>query len=264
MPQNVPDFLTAFREETAANAALFASVHDWHAPTLFKAWTPWDILAHLHIWNVAALESLTAPERFQAFLAEALPVVAEHGHQHFQRDRMAGREGPELLAQWQATVTDMLTAFATVDPETRVAWAGPPMSAASSLVARQMEHWAHTQAVHDLLGRPRENSDRLWHIADLGVRTYSFSHRIRGQEPPRPKPYVRLTAPSGAVWEWNDPQDDNCVEGSAEGFAQTVTQCRNVLDTDVVCVGGVAESWMQNAQCFAGAAEMPPRVGERN
>jgi len=41
---------------------------------------------------------------------------------------------------------------------------------------------------------------------------------------------VQLTAPSGVVWAWNDPQEYNLVRGSAVEFTQFVTQTRNIDD----------------------------------
>ena len=159
----------------------------------------------------------------------------------------------------------MAARFETADPEQRVKWFGPDMSARSCIIARQMEHWAHAQAIFDRLGRVRENADRLKNVAHIGVTTYSWSFKVNGLEPPKPKPYVRLTGPSGAIWEWNDPQSDNRIEGPAEDFCQVVTQCRNIGDGDVAlrCVGDTATYWMQFAQCFAGPPETPPSVGTR-
>ena len=126
-----------------------------------------------------------------------------------------------------------------------------------------MEHWSHAQAIFDVLGLDRQNGDRLKNVVHIGVTTYSWSFRVRGLEPILPKPYIRLTAPSGVIWEWNNPQDDNKVEGRAEGFAQVVTQCRNIADTSLVTTGEAAKKWMQIAQCFAGGAETPPPKGYR-
>jgi uncharacterized protein (TIGR03084 family) len=75
---------------------------------------------------------------------------------------------------------------------------------------------------------------------------------------------VRLTAPSGAVWTWNEAQEDNLVEGSAVDFARVVTQTRNIGDTDLRIVGDVAARWMAIAQCFAGPPETPPAPGLRH
>ena len=76
-------------------------------------------------------------------------------------------------------------------------------------------------------------------------------------------PYVKLTAPSGEVWEWNDPSTTNFVEGSATEFCQVVTQTRNIADTRLRVVGETAKRWMAIAQCFAGPPEEPPAPGSR-
>ena len=129
--------------------------------------------------------------------------------------------------------------------------------------ARQMETWAHGQAVYDLMGVTRAPTDRLRDIAEIGVRTYGWTFANRQRAVPGPAPHVRLTAPSGAVWTWNDPVPDNGVEGDALDFCQVVTQTRNVADTGLVVRGEVAREWMRLAQCFAGGPEDPPPPGMR-
>jgi len=153
--------------------------------------------------------------------------------------------------------------YYNADPHQRVAWAGPDMTAKSKIIARQMETWAHGQGIFDVLGIERSDKDRIRNICHLGVTTYSWTFRIRGEEPPAPKPFVRLTAPSGAIWEWNEPQSDNAVTGAAVEFAQTVTQTRNIADTSLNTTGPNAARWMEIAQCFAGAPETPPAKGAR-
>ena len=76
-------------------------------------------------------------------------------------------------------------------------------------------------------------------------------------------PYVRLTAPSGAIWEWGEPETEDRVEGSAVEFCHVVTQGRNIADTDLAVSGETAVEWMAIAQCFAGGPEEPPAPGQR-
>lgn len=92
---------------------------------------------------------------------------------------------------------------------------------------------------------------------------YGWTFVNRKETLPKPVLYVRLTAPSGAIWEWNEPQADNCVEGSACKFCQGVTQVRSIKDTGLRTRGPNAEQWMAIAQCFAGAPAGPPAPGER-
>ncbi|MEQ1783642.1 MAG: maleylpyruvate isomerase family mycothiol-dependent enzyme [Hyphomonadaceae bacterium] len=156
----------------------------------------------------------------------------------------------------------MAALYRTADPKARLKWAGPDMSARSSITARLMETWAHGQEVYDHLGIERVDADRIKNIAHLGVSTFGWTYLVRKMAVPAVMPRVELTAPSGEVWSWGEP-GENSVTGSASEFCQVVTQVRNVADTNLVVRGPVATEWMGMAQCFAGAAEPPPKAGTR-
>lgn len=233
--------------------------------TLFKNWTVGDILGHLHLWNIAADMSLNAPEKFMEFLTETMSkVAAGASHITVQNEYFKGQTNADIFSDWAKYYPDMADRFHAADAEKRVKWAGPDMSVRSCIIARQMEHWAHAQAIFDLLGVDRVNQDRLKNVAHIGVTTFSWSFRVRGETPPAPKPFVKLTAPSGEIWTWNEDQADNRVEGLAEEFSQVVTQCRNIGDTNLLTIGNIATEWMAHAQCFAGGAETPPSKGTRH
>jgi hypothetical protein len=70
-------------------------------------------------------------------------------------------------------------------------------------------------------------------------------------------------APSGDIWEWNEPSETECVRGTAVDFCHVVTQGRNAADTDLAVTGEVANRWIAIAQCFAGGPVDPPKPGER-
>jgi uncharacterized protein (TIGR03084 family) len=129
--------------------------------------------------------------------------------------------------------------------------------------ARQMETWAHGQAIYDMLGETRTPTNRLRNIAEIGVRTYGWTFSNRQRPVPGPGPHVRLTAPSGAIWEWNDPTPENAIKGDALQFCQVVAQTRNIADTNLKVTGEPARLWMSLAQCFAGPPADPPPPGTR-
>jgi len=232
--------------------------------TLFKEWTIGDIIRHLHLWNIAADLSLKNPAAFAEFLSKTMRQMANGlGHVDVQAAYFKGQSNRDVFESWMAYYPSMADRFNAVEADKRVKWAGPDMSVRSSIIARQMEHWAHAQAIFDVLGVDRVNADRIRNVAHIGVTTFSWSFRVRGEVPPTPKPYVKLTSPSGNIWTWNDKQSDNSIAGSAEAFSQVVTQCRNVEDTDLVMTGNIANDWMAHAQCFAGGPETPPAKGTR-
>lgn len=232
--------------------------------TQFKNWTIGNIIAHLHLWNIGADLSLNDPTAFADFIGNAMTYLgAGRSHAEFQATVFKGQSDADIFDTWADFYPDMAGRFHAADPDHRVKWAGPDMSVRSSIVARQMEHWAHAQAIFDVMGIDRNNADRIRNVAHIGVTTYSWSFRVRGKTPPAPKPYVKLTAPSGEIWTWNERQSENTIEGSAVEFSQVVTQCRNISDTNLVATGETAAEWMANAQCFAGGAETPPAQGTR-
>lgn len=256
-----------YLEEVETLAAVIAPLSDadFATPTLFKGWTIDDVIGHLHMFDVAALKSLESREAFQAFFAPiGKAMMAGKKLLETQYPFLDGLSGRALADRWQATARDLAARFEATDPKARLAWAGPDMSALSSVTARQMETWAHGQEVFDALGTERVETDRIRNICHLGVVTFGWAHTVRNLPVPEPAPHIELTAPSGAVWTWNDPQADNAVRGSAVGFAQTVTQVRNHADTDLVATGEVARNWLTIAQCFAGPPEEPPAKGARH
>ena len=124
----------------------------------------------------------------------------------------------------------------------------------SMATARFMETWAHARDVYDALGLDPEPTDRIKHVAHIGVRTRNFAFGVNGLEPPAEEFRVELTAPSGEVWTWGPEDAAQQVRGSAHDFALLATQRVHRDDTDLVATGSDAQRWLSIAQCFAGPA----------
>ena len=255
-----------FREESEALHALISPLDDkaLDQKTAFKDWTIATVIRHLHIWNLAAEMSLKADGSFERYYAALAEKQRQGGKlPDFEIEWLEGLTGRKLVAAWKDGFAATADRFSSADPAARVKWAGPDMSVRSSLTARLMETWAHGQEVYDVLGKVRRNADRIRNIVVLGNNTYGWTFKVRGQEPPVPRPHLKLTAPSGEIWTYNDPSAEEVIEGLAEEFCQVVTQTRNIADTRLKVTGANAKNWMSKAQCFAGAAEPPPPPGTR-
>jgi uncharacterized protein (TIGR03084 family) len=255
-----------FREESTALYDLIAPHDDavFELKTQFKNWTVNDVLTHLHVWNIAADLSLKGADAFAAFFSQVAAAVGDgKSLRVFEPSYLNGLRGRALLETWRDYFVEMTERFLAADPKKRVKWAGPDMSVRSSITARLMETWAHGQEVYDTLGVARVNGDRIKNIAVLGVKTFGWTFANRGLDVPSSAPHVRLTAASGELWTWNDPSEDNLVEGDATEFCQVVTQVRNIADTKLRVVGETARRWTSIAQCFAGPPETPPAPGAR-
>lgn len=255
-----------FRDESDALATVLEgrSEAEWNRPTLFKDWTANDVIRHLHHWNRAADLTLTEPDGFQDLLREFRERQAAVGRGAAEAAMVGGLGGQALLDDWRGFYHPMAERWAAVDPRRRVPWVGPDMSARSSITARLMETWSHGQAIFDLFRVEREEHDRIRNVVVLGVNTFGWTWAVREREAPGPMPHLKLTAPSGAVWEYGEDDGENRIEGPAVAFAQVVAQTRNVADTGLRVTGPVAAEWMANAQCFAGPPETPPPPGARH
>ena len=128
------------------------------------------------------------------------------------------------------------------------------MSAASSLTARIMETWAHTQDIADALGVTRKATPRLRHVAHIGVGARAFSYAVHGKTPPAAPVRVELTGPDGTLWTWGPQDAESRVTGPALDFCLLVTQRRHRDDVALGIDGPAAAEWMTIAQAFAGAA----------
>ncbi|MFP4275037.1 MAG: TIGR03084 family metal-binding protein [Paracoccaceae bacterium] len=253
-----------FGAESAALAGFLERLApgDWNRPTGFKGWSPNDILVHLHVWNLAQDLALQDPEAFRARVGAMEQAIAEGRARDFEAGLVAER-GPELLRLWATQAAGMATRWEEVDPKRRLPWAGPDMSARSAMSARQMETWAHGLAIWDMLGADRPETDRIRNIVHLGVTAFGWSFKVHGQPVPDTLPHLRLTAPSGTVWEYGQVGATDRITGLAADFARVVTQTRNIADTALAVEGPVARAWMAQAQCFAGPPETPPAPGTR-
>ncbi len=255
-----------FRDESDALFALLDTLDDsgWTRASQFKGWTPNDVVAHLHMGNYAADRSLQGGEEFAAFVRRLTELGRATGRNldatHLW---LEGSKNRDLLLLWRDFYRATAERFVVAEPKRRVKWFGPDMSVLSSISARLMETWAHGQAVYDLFGRTRADTDRIRNIAIIGINTFGWTFANRKLEPPGVRPNVRLVAPSGALWEWPQPASDDLIEGTAVEFCQVVAQTRNIADTALKVTGSTATAWMAIAQCFAGPPENPPAPGTR-
>ncbi|MEP6561415.1 MAG: TIGR03084 family metal-binding protein [Nakamurella sp.] len=234
------------------DALVSADGVDLDTDTPAAGWTVAHQIAHLHWTDALTLLSCRNPAEFAsarerllaASLTDRIDAAAAEGAQV---------PGSELLAQWRTGRAEVLMALGDVPPGTRLEWIGPPMGAGTMASARIMETWAHGQDIADALGVDRAPTDRIRHVADLGVRTRDHGFRVHGLAAPESEFRIELTAPSGAKWVWGPDDADQAVSGPAVDFALLVTQRRHPDDLALVAVGSAAAQWLTIAQAFAGA-----------
>jgi len=237
---------------------------DYGRATQFKNWTVNDIFLHLYSSDVQAVASATDPGAYFA-LREDIVAKRALGLSPIEeaRQRYAGLKGRELLARWSEQLQQLCTRLAAQDPAARLKWGGPDMGVRMFATARQMEIWAHGQAIYDLMASDRIAQPRIRNVAVIGVSTFRWTFSNRKLPVPPEPPCVRLVAPTGETWEWNAPERGDAISGNAVEFCQVVAQTRNVADTRLAVTGDTARRWMSIAQCFAGPPNAPPLAGTR-
>ena len=227
----------------------------WRTPTPAAGWDVAAQVAHLAWTDEVATAAAGDPERWDAIVLQALGDPDGY----VDAEALAGAAVPPaaLLDRWRRARATLQRALRAVPPGQRMPWFGPPMSPTSMATARFMETWAHALDVADALGAASERTDRVRHVAHLGVRTRDFAFGLHGVAPPAEEFRVELVAPSGAVWTWGPEDAAQRVTGAAYDFGLRVTQRRHRDDLDLVATGPDADRWLDLAQAFAG----PPGGG---
>jgi uncharacterized protein (TIGR03084 family) len=232
----------------------------WTTPTPSPGWTVADQIGHLTYFDGTAVTAIVDPEQFARSTEELLRSL---GSGDAERTTLFRDLSPDALHQrWRANRKRLAEVGATLEDGQRIPWYGPSMSAKSFLTARLMECWAHGQDVVDAVGADRPATDRLKHIAQLGVITRGWTYANRKEAQPEGDVRVELDAPSGNAWTWGPDDAADIVRGPALDFCLVVTQRRHVDDTALDVSGAAARDWMEKAQVFAGGATSgPPRGG---
>ncbi|MGV9251677.1 TIGR03084 family metal-binding protein [Streptomyces sp. NPDC003697] len=235
----------------------------WALATPAAGWTVAHQIAHLAWTDHSALLAVTDEDAFRALAGKALAAPGSFVDEGAEEG--ARRPPGDLLARWREGRAALDKALREARPGARFPWYGPSMSAASMATARLMETWAHGQDVADALGVARTPTDRLRHVAWLGVRTRDFAHGVHGLPVPADPFRVELTAPSGEVWAYGPEDAPQRVTGPAVDFCLLVTQRAHRSDLALRADGPAADRWLDIAQAFAGppGSGRPPLGDER-
>ena len=229
----------------------------WETMTPSECWDIKEQIRHLAYFEDRAKLSASNPEVFKLWFEEMLqdPNSMALHMETTGKDLTAG----ETLKWWREERSALLEILSTMDRKTRLPWYGPSLSAMSFATARLMETWAHGQDIVDALGIIRTPTERLRHVAHLGVSTFGWSFANRKMEIPDTPVRVELTGPSGDIWSWGPEVAKDMVKGPVEDFCLVVVQRRHVADTDLIINGETAQKWMSIAQAYAG----PPSEGRK-
>lgn len=260
-PQSVLEQVLA--DLTAEGDALEAAVapldeQGWRTPVPAAGWDIATTIVHLAWTDECAVAAGTDKAAWDELVMRALGDPT--GFVDAEAFAGAKASGADILARWRAARPTLVTMLREYPAGQKLPWFGPPMSPASMATARFMETWAHALDVYDALvstgsiaARP-EPTDRIRHVAHLGVRTRDFAFGVHELAPPAEEFRIDLVAPSGERWTWGPEDAAQRVSGSAYDFCLLVTQRAHRDDLDLVATGADADRWLDIAQAFAGPA----------
>ncbi|GAA2292573.1 TIGR03084 family metal-binding protein [Streptomyces kunmingensis] len=255
------EMLVVFDDLRAESLQLDALVADlpperWAAPTPAPRWTVAHQIAHLAWTDRAALLAMGDPDAFAGEVEKA--IAAPESFVDDGADEGAAQEPAVLLARWRDGREELQKVLrGAAETKTKFPWYGPPMSAASMATGRLMETWAHGEDVAEALGVVRPPSDRLRHVARIGIRARDFAFAVHGLPAPGAEFRIELVSPSGELWAYGPEDAVQRVTGPALDFCLLVTQRAHRDDLAVRAEGPDADRWLGIAQAFAG----PPGQG---
>ena len=246
----------------AETEALSSVVQDlteeqWRAPTVAEGWDTHETILHLAAADWACHLTLTNSEAF-------VGTRARLSEGEISLNTLVGAEVLEMSghALWQWFLkfrAEMIDAFRTTDPKARITWLGPDIGARSLATSRLLETWTHSLDLADSFGFQYPRTNRLRHIAHIGVVTREFSYVNRGLAPPSQPVRVELTSPDGEMWNWGPEDATSRVTASAYEFCKVITRRTPFLDSTVRTQGASAAEWMEIAQPWI----EPPRISDQ-
>ena len=120
----------------------------------------------------------------------------------------------DVYAWWRSATARLHDTIDRFDPSEKYPWGGNMLSPLSLGSARIMETWAHSLDCHDALGKRYPDTNRIRHIAHLGLRALPHAFSLAGLAAPGPV-RLELTAPDGGTWTFGPDDAPNVITGSA-------------------------------------------------
>ena len=145
----------------------------WRTPTAAAGWDVATQVAHLLWTDEVGVLAATDKAAWDEVVLQA--IDDPDGYVDTAATQIARLTPTALLARWGAAREALVLTLRALPEGHKMPWFGPPMSAASMATARFMETWAHALDVYTGLGVDPEISDRIRHVAHLGVRTRNFA-----------------------------------------------------------------------------------------
>ena len=227
----VPEAVADWRAELAALDAVLAGLDDagWATETPAVGWDVRDTVGHLADTNDVMFDSITGGRRsLMTDVVEATGDVQPGPDSvdvftAWQIERVRKRAWPEVYEWWRSSSSRLADKIEELDPKGRYDWGPNKISPLSLVSARMMETWAHSLDVHDSAGVPYTDTERIRHIAFLGLRALPYAFMLEGLEPPGPV-RLELGSPNGETWTLGPDDAPTVIRGAASDWCRVVAR----------------------------------------
>jgi uncharacterized protein (TIGR03084 family) len=257
------EILRDLEDEHRSLAQVLETLGDdhWRWETASPGWQIRHQISHLEFFDRRAVLALSEPDEFVEDRRRLMSAAPEDLSIVLAQTALPR----ELLTSWILNARQLVEVGRQADPTARVPWYGPSMSVKSFLTARLMECWAHGEDIAAAVSFNRKPTDRLRHIAHIGVATRAFCLAINDLPEDNSLITIQLHSPDGGQWLWTSGTsesrgEDQSVTGDALDFCRVVTQRQSIGESSLMVKGTAAQSWMDVAQAFAG----PPGRGRKS
>jgi uncharacterized protein (TIGR03084 family) len=243
------DLVDDLAAEQGALWDVLAAIDDdaWTAPTPAEGWDVRDSVSHLaDVDEIARDTVLDGPRSFP----RELETKGPEGFNQQGLDRGRAMSGSNVLAWWREAAAGLHDALLGPPPDTRVPW-GIGMSVTSLTTARLMETWAHGLDVLAALGVDAVDTDRLRHVAWIGVRALPYAFSVADQPMPEGDLRVELELPSGGRWVAGPEDAPNRITGPAGQFCRVFVQrITRAEATALTAEGPLADAALDVARAY--------------
>jgi uncharacterized protein (TIGR03084 family) len=227
---------------------------DWARPTPAAGWTVQDQVAHLaHTEEVARDTAGGGPASLSAEIARF-----GGGQAMIDAGVARGREmtPAELRDWWWNAAAANRQTLDGIDTTVRVPW-GLGMGWRAFVTARLMEHWAHGLDIRHAVGRPGVDTNRLRHVAWIGVNALPYAFSVAGVSPPPGRTLRVDLDPPGErrggddLWTFGPADATDRLSGPAGEWCRRAVQRATVAETPGLRADGpLAELARQHARAF--------------
>ncbi len=219
------------RDETKQLDEVLAALDEagWRKETPAVGWDTRDTIGHLADTDDVMYESITGGSRdlmSDAREASGGATPSPTGVDEFtawQVERVRQKSWEDVHAWWRSSTARLHETIGSLDPTQKYPWGPNHISPLSLASARLMETWAHSLDVHAAAGVPYADTDRLRHIAHLGLRALPYAFMLEGLDAPGPV-RLELTSPSGDRWALGPDDAPTSIRGTAGDWCRVVAR----------------------------------------